>query len=43
MLMQPKKDVKSGDRVPIALGFAGGQTIRMEFKVRRPTPAARAA
>ena len=33
MLMQPKKDVKPGDRVPIALGFANGRTIRVEFEV----------
>ncbi|OIQ94618.1 hypothetical protein GALL_233740 [mine drainage metagenome] len=33
MLMQPKKDVKPGDRVPIALGFADGRTIRVEFEV----------
>ena len=35
MLMQPKKDVKPGDKVPITLKFAGGMTLRVDFEVRK--------
>ncbi len=35
MLMQPKKAVKPGDVVPITLKFAGGETMIVNFEVRK--------
>ena len=36
MLMSPRREVAPGDRVPITLQFAGGQTLTAEFAVRGP-------
>ncbi len=36
MLMQPKKDVKPGDKVPITFRFEGGKTLTVDFEVRKP-------
>ncbi|SCC91465.1 conserved exported hypothetical protein [Thiomonas sp. X19] len=35
MLMQPKKDVKPGDKVPITLKFSGGMALSVDFEVRK--------
>ena len=35
MLMQPKQDVKPGDKLPITLEFTGGAALRVEFEVRK--------
>lgn len=36
MLLQPRRPVSPGDRVPITLRFSEGNTITVEFQVRRP-------
>uniref|UniRef100_E6PVJ4 Copper chaperone PCu(A)C n=1 Tax=mine drainage metagenome TaxID=410659 RepID=E6PVJ4_9ZZZZ len=36
MLMQPKKEVKPGDKVPITFQFEGGKTLTVDFEVRKP-------
>ena len=37
MLMQPKPGIEPGQKVPVTLKFADGQTVTTEFEVRKPT------
>lgn len=37
MLMQPKKEIKPGDMVPITLQFEGGKALTVNFEVRKPS------
>jgi copper(I)-binding protein len=36
MLMDPKRDVRPGDQVLVILHFAGGQSLGVQFEVRKP-------
>ena len=37
MLMDPKPGIEPGQKVPVTLKFAGGQTVTVDFEVRKPT------
>lgn len=37
MLMQPKPGIAPGQKVPVTLEFADGQSVTAEFEVRKPT------
>jgi hypothetical protein len=36
MLMQPTRDIQPGDHVLLTLRFADGQSLQVQFEVRRP-------
>jgi copper(I)-binding protein len=36
MLMEPKRAIQPGDHVLVTLHFAGGQSLQVQFEVRKP-------